>query len=444
VKVIDLKNIPGIVEVNGSYSDKEVVLTTDSRSITGENVFLALKGENFDGFSYLTKALEQGVEVVIYTSEQGRSEIVKSMKGNYPQVLFIAVNDTLKYLQDSASYWVRKWQKNLGGKVLALTGSNGKTTTKELLFTLAEKLLGDKVMCTGGNFNNHIGVPLTIFKIKECHSFAIIEMGTNHPGEIEALCNIANPDFGLITNIGAAHLEFFKDEKGVLLEKGALYRYINANSGRFYLNQADPNLVTLDINEATVTFGREPKEFFPDLTNEFISESYNLWNLKTALFTLSDIFPQDKDELLKSSENIKLPDNKRSQWIKKNGKEIFLDAYNANPTSMMSALRSFSEKYAEQQDNALYVLGDMNELGDLAQKFHEEVAEFMNDLGIENAIFVGRYAHFYGNKFNGRFEVFVKREDLDSKWHNVLNSYQYIFLKASRSLQLESLIDITV
>lgn len=443
MKIIDFKNIAGIVEVIGSFSDKEVVLTTDSRSISNQNVFLALKGENFDGFTYLTQALEQGVETVIYTSAPGRSEQVKVLSENYPNVLFISVNNTLKYLQDSAAWWVRKWQNDFGGKVLGLTGSNGKTTTKELLFAQAEKIFGQKVMCTAGNFNNHIGVPLTIFNIKEDHEFAIVEMGTNHPGEIEVLCNIANPNYGLITNVGAAHLEFLINEEGVLQEKAALYRYINDNGGSFFLNKNDPNLTKLETTKNVTNFGEEGESFLSKIENQNIQESYNLWNLKVAYFVLSHILPESQEVLLKNTSQIKLPDNKRSQWIEENGKVIFLDAYNANPTSMKSALRSFAQKYAEQQDKALYVLGDMNELGDLAQQFHEEVSLLMNELKIENAIFVGRYAHFYAEKFAGRCEIFVSREDLDDAWLKVSNSYQYIFLKASRSLQLESLIDIT-
>jgi UDP-N-acetylmuramoyl-tripeptide--D-alanyl-D-alanine ligase len=443
MKIIDFKNIVGIVEVFGSFSDKEVVLTTDSRSINGQNVFLALKGENFDGFTYLTQALEQGVEVAIYTDAPGRSEQVKSLSENYPNTLFISVNNTQKYLQDSAAWWVRKWQKDFAGKVLGLTGSNGKTTTKELLYAQAEKIFGDKVMCTAGNFNNHIGVPLTIFNIKEEHEFAIVEMGTNHPGEIEVLCNIANPNYGLITNVGAAHLEFLISEEGVLQEKAALYRYINENGGRFFLNKNDPNLNKLETTKNVTNFGEEGENFLESITNSHIQESYNLWNLRAAYFVLSEILPESKELLLENTSKIKLPDNKRSQWIEDNGKVIFLDAYNANPTSMKSALKSFANKYAQQQEKALYVLGDMNELGDLAQQFHEEVSLLMNDLKIENAIFVGRYAHFYADKFAGRCDVFANREELDDAWIKVSNSYQYIFLKASRSLQLESLIDIT-
>ena len=227
MKVNDFKNIQGIIESNGEYSNTEISITTDSRSMTSENVFLALKGENFDGFDYMNPALEKGVEVVIYTHLPERTEIVKSLKERYKDVLFIAVGNTLKYLQDSASWWMREWQKSNGGITIGLTGSNGKTTTKELLFAQAEIILKDKVLCTAGNFNNHIGVPLTVLRIKNKHKLAIIEMGTNHPGEIEVLCNIANPKFGLITNVGAAHLEFFKDESGVLKEKSSLYDYIN-------------------------------------------------------------------------------------------------------------------------------------------------------------------------------------------------------------------------
>lgn len=443
MKIVELKKIPGIIEEFGAYSDKDIILTTDSRSINGENVFLALKGENFDGFTYLTTALEKGVEVVIYTSEAGRDEKVKALSESYPNVLFLGVNNTLKYLQDAASYWVRKWQNDFGGIVFSLTGSNGKTTTKELIYALAKEAFGEKVICTAGNFNNHIGVPLTIFNIKESHQFAIVEMGTNHPGEIEVLCNIANPKFGLITNIGAAHLEFLISLEGVLEEKSALYRYINSHGGMFYINKADPYLSSLKETENSVGFGDTGREL-AEIENINIQETYNLWNLKVASFVVSQIFPEQRELFLNKAPLVRLPDNKRSQWIEKKGKTIFLDAYNANPTSMKSAIQSFAKKYESEMNKCVFVLGDMNELGDKAKEFHENVAELLNQLEISNAIFVGRYAHYYSGKFSGNAKCFEKREDLDALWPEVLNSYQYIFLKASRSLQLESLIDITV
>ena len=443
MKVNDFKNIQGIIESNGEYSNTEISITTDSRSMTSENVFLALKGENFDGFDYMSPALEKGVEVVIYTHLPERTEIVKSLKERYKDVLFIAVGNTLKYLQDSASWWMREWQKSNGGITIGLTGSNGKTTTKELLFAQAEIILKDKVLCTAGNFNNHIGVPLSVLRIKNKHKLAIIEMGTNHPGEIEVLCNIANPKFGLITNVGAAHLEFFKDESGVLKEKSSLYDYINKHGGEFYLNMSDNNLKTLEITKQVYPFGEDESEFYQELNNENIEESYNIWNLKASLFTLSKIYPDKEELLIKNAATIKLPANKRSEWIEKSGKRIFLDAYNANPTSMKSSLESFANKYGDAQEKSLYVVGDMNELGESCQKFHEDISILMNDLKIKNAVFVGRYAHYYESKFNGSSKVYTNREDLLKDWNKVSNSYQYIFLKASRSLQLEALIDIT-
>ena len=206
---------------------------------------------------------------------------------------------------------------------------------------------------------------------------------------------------------------------------------------------SDNYLKTLEITKQVYPFGEDESEFYQELNNENIEESYNIWNLKASLFTLSKIYPDKEEILIKNAATIKLPANKRSEWIEKSGKRIFLDAYNANPTSMKSSLESFANKYGDAQEKSLYVVGDMNELGESCQKFHEDISILMNDLKIKNAVFVGRYAHYYESKFNGSSKVYTNREDLLKDWNKVSNSYQYIFLKASRSLQLEALIDIT-
>lgn len=441
MRIIDLKNIKGIIYSKGSYSDRKISLTTDSRGIKEQNVFLALVGENFDGFNYVTSVLESGVEVVIYTDAPGREEKVETLQKSYPHILFIAVKNSLEYLQDCASWWVRKWQDDFGGKVFGLTGSNGKTTTKELLFSFAKEVFGEKVMCTAGNFNNHIGVPLTIFNIQEHHEFAIIEMGTNHHGEIGALCEIANPNYGFITNIGSAHIEFLGDEEGVLKEKSALYRYINKHGGKFYLNLRDKYLKSLEVTKETIAFG-ESEDFLNELKNDYLSEDYNIWNFKSAFYILCDLCPAEREKLLKISPSVRLPENKRSQWVTQGDQKIFLDAYNANPSSMSFAISSFA-KNVQGKGKALYVLGDMNELGAQASKYHQDIAKQLNDLNVQDAIFVGKFAQDYKSSFSGNGLAFETTAQLKAEWNKVSNSYQYIFLKASRTLQLESLLDIT-
>ncbi len=444
MKIIDLKNIKGIKYSFGNFSDREISLTTDSRSTEGKNVFLALKGENFDGYKYLSQTLEAGVDVVVFedgeASENRKSKIEK-LFDNYPECLFICVEDTLQFLQASASYWIRKWQSEHDGKVLSLTGSNGKTTTKELLVAFAKIIFDENVISTKGNLNNHIGVPLTIFEVKANHKFAIIEMGTNHPGEIEVLCNIANPNYGLITNIGAAHLEFLISEEGVLDEKGALYRYICNFGEKFYLNKEDKYLTTLETKAKVIEFSKDNLEKV--LNNKGIKEDYNIFNLKVAYFVMKDLFPAESAKLTNNYSMITLPANKRSQWINIDKKRIFLDAYNANPSSMRNAIESICLREDLDFSKSLFVCGDMNELGANTENYHQEIGQLLRSFGVVNVVFVGRYAGYYQSGFGGNALIYQDKKNLENDWKNLTENVEFIFLKASRSLQLESLIDIT-
>ncbi|EQC43524.1 UDP-N-acetylmuramoyl-tripeptide--D-alanyl-D-alanine ligase [Bacteriovorax sp. Seq25_V] len=444
MKIIDFKNIKGIKYSFGSFSDREISLTTDSRNTEGKNVFIALKGDNFDGYKYLAQTLESGVEVVVFESgpeEENRQVKVKKLFENYADRLFICVENSLEFLQASAAYWIRKWQSECDGKVLSLTGSNGKTTTKELLLAFSKIIFDDSVISTSGNLNNHIGVPLTIFEVKPTHRFAIIEMGTNHPGEIEVLCNIANPNFGLITNIGSAHIEFLKSEEGILEEKGALYRYVTSYGEKFFLNKDDPYLSTLETKSKVIEFNSDDLE--KSLVNKGIKEDYNQFNLKFAYFVIKNLFPEESAKLTNNFSMIKLPANKRSQWITIGEKKIFLDAYNANPSSMRKAIESICTREDLDFEKSLFVCGDMNELGERAPLYHNEIGELLKMLGVKHVAFVGRYAKHYKAGFGDNALVFEQKSELETDWKKLIESVEFIFLKASRSLQLESLIDIT-
>lgn len=435
MRIKNLKDIKGIKYDLGNYSDHEIELTTDSRNVTGKNVFLALVGEKFDGFDYLASLLDSSIEVFIYEDKPGRKEIVSKL--NSQNKLFIAVENSLKYLQDAAAFHGEEWKRN-GGKVLALTGSNGKTTTKEILFQFAKAIFGDQSICTAGNLNNHIGVPLTLFSLKSHHKFAIVEMGTNHHGEIEVLADIVNPHFGLITNIGAAHLEFLGSEEGVFEEKTALLRNLLKNNGLFFKNSLDKHLKNIEETKNVIAFTGE----IPDLVNGLIKESYNIHNLNFAYFIFKSLFPSEIEKLNSAYVTIKLPDNKRSQWIEKGENKIFLDAYNANPSSMKESIRSYAKVLGSECEQALLICGDMNELGELAKDYHREVGQLIKELGFKHAAFVGRYSEFYKLGFGESGLYFKTKEELVSKYKELKIKHRYLFIKASRSLQLESLLDI--
>ncbi|WP_419168942.1 UDP-N-acetylmuramoyl-tripeptide--D-alanyl-D-alanine ligase [Halobacteriovorax sp.] len=436
MKITDLKNINGLIKIIGTLSEDEISLSTNSKMPNGENLFVALKGDRFDAYNFIEDAISNKAKAFVVTNEEGREEKLKSLYERDNEHIFFLVNDSLKFLQEAAKFRIQEW-KNKDGIVFGLTGSNGKTTTKEILFSLAKSFLNDAVVCTQGNLNNHIGVPLTIFSLKDEHKFAIIEMGTNHFGEIETLCEIAQPDFGYITNIGHAHTEFLENLDGVLKEKSALYRWVLKNGVKFYLNCEDAKLATLAQDDKVVLVNKEVVHPFE---SDIIKESYNQWNIQASAFILENIFSVSLAHELKS---VRLPKNKRAQWIDVDKTKIYLDAYNANPTSMNLAIREFAKNIPSDK-KVLFVLGDMNELGSETQKHHEDISNVLNSVNAKHAFFIGQYSQYYKNTFKGEAEIYKNLDDLCTKWLSVLNSYDYIFLKASRSLQLERLIDITM
>ncbi|MGI4991307.1 UDP-N-acetylmuramoyl-tripeptide--D-alanyl-D-alanine ligase [Halobacteriovorax sp. GFR7] len=434
--ISDLNKVSGLIKRIGKDLDIDILLSTDSRMSDDKNTFVALKGERFDAYSFIPDAIKNGAKAIVLTHSKEREEEIRTLIEKNTELCFFLVEDSLSFLQEAAKFRIIEW-KNHGGFVFGLTGSNGKTTTKEMLFSLAKSFLHEAVICTQGNLNNHIGVPLTIFSIKDEHKFAIIEMGTNHFGEIEVLCEIAQPDYGYITNIGHAHTEFLIDLNGVLKEKSALYRWVKDHGKKFFLNMEDEKLATLEVTDKIVPVS---KKNVYEFESDFIKESYNRWNVQASCFVLENIFSLSLFHELKI---LRLPENKRAQWINVNDSKIYLDAYNANPTSMRLAIREFAKQVPDTK-KVIFIIGDMNELGDKTQEHHEAIADLLNELGIKNSVFIGRFAKFYKNNFGGASQTYANLDDFISNWPVVLNSYDYIFLKASRSLQLERLIDITM
>jgi UDP-N-acetylmuramoyl-tripeptide--D-alanyl-D-alanine ligase len=452
---------PSILKIYGPTKEIELKINTDSRSLKSGETFVALHGENFDGFNYVEQVIKLGAKAVIYSRKDGRDLIVKGLSESHPNVVFVGTSDSLKCIQELASQYILKWRsKKTNRKIIGITGSNGKTTHKEMLFSLLNNAFPNQVLATKGNLNNHIGVPLTIFDLDDHHEIAIIEMGMNHQGEIDELCAIAHPEHGMITNIGSAHIEFMQSVENIFKEKASLYQAVLKNAkgnGMFVVNADDNFLIQLEKSEGLTTYG----EKFGDIkiqirdhvisfhienqevliTNKNILEHHNLKNLAGTAILAIKLFPNKLSEIIAAASSYMQPSMNRSQWID----NIFLDAYNANPSSMRVSVDSFVDimkKKGVSLDNCYFVLGDMNELGVFAQELHREIAEHVKSLGIKNITFIGRYRDFYLEGFNNPKSSYLKKEDFHNEWKEIRKNYQFVFVKASRSLQLESLMSI--
>lgn len=365
-------------------------LTTDSRHCPEGSMFLALKGETFNGNAFAAQSLAQGCRYAVVDEPQYASP-------ENPRIIF--VDNCLETLQKLANYHRRR----LGTRMIGVTGTNGKTTTKELIATvLGEKF---KVLYTQGNFNNHIGVPLTLLRLKPEHEMAVIEMGANHPGEIKTLVHIAEPDYGIITNVGKAHLQGFGSFEGVIRTKGELYDFLRekGNSTIFIQNE-NPYLNKIATGLTCIRYGQTPGL---DVTGKVVScspflrfswtaegtshevqthliGSYNLDNALAAV-TIGRYFGVEDAKICHALSSY-VPQNNRSQLVHTASNTLIVDAYNANPTSMMAALENFRQMEAAHK---VAILGDMKELGEGSHEEHQKVVDFLKECGFERVMLVG-------------------------------------------------------
>jgi UDP-N-acetylmuramoyl-tripeptide--D-alanyl-D-alanine ligase len=454
-----LEKLSGVVKIVGNTTACDLIINTDSRKFSKGETFVALGGENFDGRKYIEAVLKTGARAVAFVCNGEYESKLEEWKKDYPEAMFICVVDTLKFLQTLASEHIQEWKKqNSNHKVIGITGSNGKTTHKEMMSFVLQKLFPSKVLATKGNLNNHIGVPLTIFGLSNIHEIAVIEMGMNHVGEIAELTAIAHPEHGMITNIGPAHIEFMKSMENIFNEKSELYKSVLENSkgnGIFVVNADDPYLIKLSKSEGLTTYGEEfgdvkikisaPQiELTIDekkllITNQNITEHHNLKNLAGVVVFALKFFPDKTREIVKAAEQYLQPDMNRSQWVD----NIFLDAYNANPASMRTSINSFVATMKSKNvslDDCYFVLGDMNELGEFAPVLHKEIAEHVKNLGIKNITFIGRYAKHYLEGFANPKSYFATKGEFMDNFKTIKNDFRYVFIKASRSLELETLV----
>ena len=413
---------------------KTYKVTTDSRHLEPGSVFFALKGEHFDGNDFALEVAEKGVASLVVCDRSSLPDHPRLMK----------VNDSLKALQDLAQYH-RKQMKDL--TVIAITGTNGKTTTKELLSTVLSRKY--RVTYTQGNFNNHLGVPLTLLSITPDTEIAVVEMGANHPGEIKTLADIACPDYGIITNIGKAHLEGFGSFEGVIRTKNELYDHLRAHHKTAFVNSDNDLLMSLvgDLQHYTYGSGVEAAcvvktksctpylavtaERLGDIQTQLVG-AYNYENVAAAI-AVGNFFSVDGNDIRSALEQYQ-PTNSRSQVIEGRNR-IIMDAYNANPTSMNASVSNFKTICG---DNALLILGDMRELGEASEKEHKAIIDLLVASGFSEAFLVGPCFSQYNDR--PQFKSFPDVEALVSYLETNPVEHRTILVKGSRGIRLEKVL----
>jgi UDP-N-acetylmuramoyl-tripeptide--D-alanyl-D-alanine ligase len=410
-------------------------VSTDSRKCPKDSMFIALKGDNFDGNVFVENAIESGCKFALTSEEQ---------RANNKTIFYVP--DTLVALQQLASYH----RQQMNATVIAITGTNGKTTTKELTSAVMKAKYGDDVINTEGNLNNHIGVPLTLLRIKAHHKYAIVEMGANHPGEIKTLADIALPDYGLITNVGTAHILGFGSFEGVIKTKCELYDNLKMHNGTIFVNGSNHNIFPKSEGANRIVYGVDGSSLNASVesadpflkvkfSNGYSAQTnligaYNLENVMAAACVGSH-FGVDMPTIVSALENYK-PSNNRSQFISTSSNKLIVDAYNANPTSMKAALDNFISLKSD-SEKAL-ILGDMLELGKDSEAEHGKIVEMIAASGIKKVMLVGQ--NFASVAKNG-MSTFKNADELipvltDNKLNGCL-----ILIKGSNSMKLTKVVE---
>ena len=421
-----------IIEEIHKHFIKSSGICTDTRSINNNCLFFALKGANFNGNTFANNAIEKGAYKVIIDEKEFQNDHS------------ILVHNVLETLQELATFH----RNYLNIPIIALTGSNGKTTTKELINVVLSKKYN--TVATKGNLNNHIGVPLTLLAMNSNTEIGIVEMGANHHKEIELLCKIAKPDYGYITNFGKAHLEGFGSIEGVIEAKTEMYRYLKSNKKTVFVNFNDKKQWSHSEGINKYTFGNEHQNCtikLLDSSNEVLLRyqnttiqshligQYNFNNLAAAI-AIGQFFKLTTENIKAAIENF-IPSNNRSQLIEKGSNSIILDAYNANPSSMMAALENFIQSNGDQKT---VFLGDMFELGPDAEKEHQNIVSYLENSYKGTGYLVGE--NFNKTKVNAstiyKFKTF---EELKKFLDSTAINNQHILIKGSRGMALERVLE---
>lgn len=410
-------------------------VSIDTRKIEPNSFFVAIKGEKFDANTFAKEALEKGARYVVIDNPD-----------YFIDDRTIIVNDSLETLQALAKFH----RQFLQLPIIALTGSNGKTTTKELInVVLSKKYI---VKATIGNLNNHIGVPLTLLSFTKETQIGIVEMGANHQKEIEFLCDIAQPDYGYITNFGKAHLEGFGGVEGVIKGKSEMYAFLNANEKSVFVNFDDEIQKEKTAHLHRITFSQKDKNvnvfidkvaanpfvYIQTLTIEIHSHLIGLYNANNinAAIAIGYHFEVPNDDIKAAIESY-IPENNRSQLLTKGSNEIILDAYNANPSSMVVALENFIQL---DKDNKMVIIGDMYELGNESLLEHKAIVEFLKQNSKFECHFVGK--DFFANTIEkDKFYFYQTFEDFVRKLSSIKIENKTLLIKGSRGMALERILD---
>ncbi len=428
------------------YFDQcDQLVSTDTRALPPGAMFFALRGPNFNGNQYAAQALELGAAYVVV------DDPAYTPAGDER---YLSVENTLEALQGLA----REHRRRFEFPVFGLTGSNGKTTTKELIYSVLQtrKL----VRATKGNFNNHIGVPLTLLSIPLDTEIAIVEMGANQPGDIQELVEIAEPTHGLITNVGAAHLEKLGDLDGVQRTKGALFDFLGAHEGTIFVNESDARVVAAarDIQPRT-TYGTEESDYWLEISQNrlegmelkvysryweggqpfesSLSGTHNAQNILAAIsvgdrFGLPIAALQEGIAAYSSSNN-------RSQLIRQGNFTLWLDAYNANPSSMRATIQHIFQ--SDDTDQVALVLGDMYEVGENTEEVHRELGTFVSDFDPHVVIGIGKAMQHLVEALGKNAHWYESIEEVSSKLPSLLAGVDTILVKGSRAMALEKILD---
>jgi UDP-N-acetylmuramoyl-tripeptide--D-alanyl-D-alanine ligase len=417
---------------------KNPIITTDTRKIEKGAIFFALTGESFDGNKYAQDAIKKGCSYAIIDDK----DVPLSDR-------LILVDNVLNTLQELASFH----RKQLNIPIIAITGTNGKTTTKELIASVLKTIYN--VSFTQGNLNNHIGVPLTLLSMTESTEIGVVEMGANHVGEIKELCKIADPNYGIITNIGKAHIDGFGSYENIIKAKKELYDYLKENDRKVFVNEGNDLLSKL-VNELeldNVSYNHPKTKVKGESlsTNKFLKAkvnindadhyvetqligSYNLENVLAAI-CVGHYFKVPDDKIIKSIKEY-VPQNNRSQFVKTQSNNLIVDCYNANPTSVKAALENF---ISLDLSNKCVILGDMLELGKVSEEEHRMVVDFVIKQDFKHIVLVGDIYFLIDVPIN--IKQFKTVEELNN-WICLNKIHESnVLIKGSRGIQLERVIE---
>ncbi len=399
-------------------------ISTDTRQIAKGSIFFALRGASFDGNEFAIGALESGASIAVIDSTKVWEESVEYRER------VVLVDDVLSTLQALARYH----RQRLGIEILAITGSNGKTTTKELLSRVLQKRFKN-IYATRGNFNNHIGVPLTLLSMDRTTDFGVVEMGASSCGEIELLCSIAEPNYGIITNVGRAHLEGFGGEDGVRRGKGELFDWLSENGGTAFVAEENETILEMVRGRSTMRCVEYRYSLADGVTNHLEGE-YNRFNIAAAV-AIGGAFGIAKSEIEEAIESY-IPSNNRSQRTISERNTIIWDCYNANPSSMQVAIDNFSREEFPDLDDKVMILGDMFELGEWSEEEHRRVIDRATKSDVTRIYLIGKN---FGKvvREEARVVHFTSREELEEALEREPIERSAILVKGSRGVGLENI-----